>query len=78
MWFRFKTWLMGLFQRSTDYVVELSDVEWKEDADGWYWVAPVYKNGKQCHLTGNYYQLEERLAEPDNSIVGIAFGEVIA
>ncbi len=75
MWVKFRAWLMGLFQRS--YYIKLSDVEWKEGELGWYWIAPVYKGGSRCHLTGNYYQLEERLEEPDNSIVNIAFGKVV-
>lgn len=60
-----------------DYHIKLSEVTWYEDKDGWYWRAPVYKDGKRSHLTGNYYCLDERLTEPDDNTVGIGFGEVI-
>lgn len=77
MWFKFRVWLAGLFRRSGSYTVKLSDVKWRKDTDGWYWTAPVYRGNNRCHLTGNYYQLEERLEKPDDSIINIEFGKVI-
>ncbi len=78
MWFRFRAWFMSLFRCSSIYTIKLSDVVWKTDELGWYWSAPVYKDREKCHLTGNYYVTGERLTKPDDSIIGIAFGEVVA
>lgn len=76
MWFKFKAWFASLFHYPVVHI-KLSDVIWQKDDLGWYWTAPVYRGKKKCHVTGNYYQTEERLAAPDDSIVNIGFGRVM-
>ena len=46
----------------TKYTIH--NVEWKQGDLGWYWVADLHEDGKQIGITGNYYDIEERLPVP--------------
>lgn len=41
------------------------NLRWREDEFGWYWVADLLdERGKKIGVTGNYYELDERLDRP--------------
>jgi len=44
-------------KKSDEYTVR--NVDWREDCQGVFWIAELYRNGERIGLTGSYYDIDE-------------------